>query len=173
MRKVLFPVVALATSLSFANDPNVGFKIGVFLPTNSAVKTALGDSWLSYGINFGTIQDASGRSMGADTSFLSREANGNRIFMGTLSYGVLMPLGGMKYGSAAQPYLAVRAGATYADYRIGAISENGILFNGNVEVGINVGSNMNLSARYDLVGKTNGFDFSGATLQLKWQILSF
>ena len=176
MRLATLAVISLLSVSAFAQN-NVGFKVGGYFPTDSTVKNALGDTWLSYGLSFGAVEQADGRRMGEDIEFVSRESSGNRLFMGTLSYGLLQPFGnGWARGQRASgtaPYFAVRGGLTYADYRIGAVDASPVLLNANAELGMTFGKNLNLSLRYDLMTETRGFNFSGATIGLKYTVVSF
>lgn len=156
-----------------AQQPNIGVRVGVFFPTSSTVKNALGDTWLSYGFNFGTIENVDGRKMGGDTFFVTREARGNRLFLGTLSYGVTVPLGAYNRTTQFRPFFAVRGGISYADYRIGAVGGSNIIFNANAELGVNLTENFQVSIRYDMNTRTRGFDLSGGSLTARYNLLSF
>jgi hypothetical protein len=161
------------SSVAFAQQPNVGVRVGVYFPTSEAVRNGLGDTWLSYGFNFGSVQTRDGQMMGGDTFFVSREARGNRLFMGTLSYGVTVPLGEYNRFSSFRPYVAVRGGITYADFRIGTTNGSNFTFNANAEVGVTLSDNFQIALRYDMNSRTRGFDLSGASITARYNLLSF
>lgn len=165
---------------AFADEgsaPTTGFKFGVFFPNDSLVRNALGKEWTSFGLQFGRVQQGK-RVTAFDADVISRSANGNRLFLGTLTYGIVFPLGeadpmiGAR-NNRVRPYAAVRAGGTYADYRIGTFDDSKLLFNANAELGVTIGNNLNLAFRYDLINKTDGLNFSGSSITLRYTLISF
>jgi hypothetical protein len=165
------PTVANAQVDSF-----LGPSVGVFFPTDGDLRDAMGTTWFSFGASRVRIDPYSKHNLGFDWNAFSKSNDGNKVFMLAGTIGYTVPLA--EPGAAVRPYFAVRGGLSYIDYAIGdpAVNRVGakrIGFNGNAELGINVGERLNVSARFDAMPSYDGFNFSGFSLVLKWGVARF
>lgn len=170
------PMLAHAQAESF-----LGPSVGAFFPSDRTVRDELGDTWLSFGASRVKIDPNQKRSIAWDWNAFSKNGNGNKVFMLAATLGLTLPMGDV--GAMTRPYFAVRGGLSYVDYAVGPSSPGGALaarvsgkrvgFNANAEVGVNVGHNFNISARYDLFPEYEGLRFSGFSLAAKWGIARF
>lgn len=168
--------IACPMSANAQTESFIGPTVGLFFPSDSALRDALGNSWFSFGASRVKIDPYAKRNMGYDWNTFSKEQNGNKVFMVAGTIGTTMPMG--KPGDMTRPYFAVRGGLSYIDYALNTtpanrISAKRIGFNANAEFGINVGQRLNLSARYDLFPSYDGLRFSGLSLAVKWGITKF
>lgn len=162
--------VAMAETSRYA-----GPELGVFLPSSSILKDGLGKQWISFGVTTmrqGTVQ---GKGIGTNWNVISQARNGNKVFMGTYTLGLVQPLGDV--GNDYRPYFAIRGGLSYIDYAIGSggsrLSSKRLGYNINAEVGIMFGDRLSLSARYDTFSKHEGITFDGLSLNLKYGLAKF
>ncbi len=155
----------------------VGPEIGVFIPNDSALRTALGSQWWSLGIS--TMRDGQvlQRRVGTNLNFASQAKNGNKVFLGSYTIGLVQPFGENTRQSELQPYFAVRGGISYTDYAITQgfqrLSAKRVGYNLNGEVGVLVGGRFTLSARYDVTPDYDGFNFDGWSFSLRYGIAKF
>lgn len=181
MRLTAAASLALAVTPAFAQEQiGLGPRVGVFFPTSSAMRDALGDSWVSIGLG-ATDNSTIKRKMGVDWNFVYQSSKGNRVLVVTPSFGLMLPLQNQpvvgNYGT--QLYAAARAGISYIDYGItpsGSTvreSERRFVLNGNVELGAALGPNWRASVRYDLMPKVDSFDFSGLSLSVTYGLFKF
>ncbi|MGE0001623.1 MAG: outer membrane beta-barrel protein [Fimbriimonadaceae bacterium] len=182
MRRVLAALLALSSASAFAQYEQLGLgpSAGIFFPTSSTLREALGDSWLSFGI--GVTNGAQiKRKAGLDWNFISQNSGGNRVLVITPSFGVMVPFQDKQVmgNVGAQFYGAARAGVSYIDYGItrpgAAIRETGrkFTFDGNVELGAGLGQMWKAYIRYDLMQKVDDFDFSGLSLGVSYSLFKF
>ncbi|MCA0359790.1 MAG: hypothetical protein LCH41_01920 [Armatimonadetes bacterium] len=168
---VLFPGFALAQS-SYA-----GPEFGVFLPTDGALKTALGDQWFSVGISTMKQGDLRRSNTGTNMNFVTQAKNGNKVFIGSYSIGLFQPFGDGRQRNSSRPYFAARAGVSYIDYAIGVginrDSGKRVGYNANAELGILFGDRLNLSVRYDVNSKHDGYSFDGLSVSLRYGLAKF
>jgi hypothetical protein len=181
MRRYLVALLAAVAVPALAQEQiGLGPRVGVFFPASSELRSALGDSWVSIGLG-ATDNSTIKRKLGLDWNFIYQSSRGNRVFVVTPSFGIMVPLQNQpvvgNYGT--QLYAAARAGISYLDYGITPTgstvrqSDRRFVMNGNVELGAAFGSNWRASVRYDLMPKTDGFDFSGLTLSVTYGIFRF
>lgn len=165
------PVPALAQ-----DSVAIGGSVGVYVPTDSATRDALGSSWFSWGIGPVQISSANGRRVSSDLGFLIRKNGGNKLFMLRPTMGFSQSFGDPTKTSAV-PYVALRTGPAYADYSITRFgvysSDKKIGWNGNVELGVVFNQVFAISARYDVMSKFNDYNFNGWTLSARFQIARF
>lgn len=157
-------------------DPFLGPSIGVFYPSDNTLRDALGDAWISFGVSRVRIDPYSKQNLGFDWNAFSKERSGSKVFMIAGTMGYTVPFA--KPGQQMRPYLAVRGGLSYIDYAVNKavnnrVSGKRIGFNGNAELGVNVGERLNVSVRYDLFPDYEGLGFSGLSLSLKWGLARF
>lgn len=165
------PMVAKAQS-----TPYFGPSVGVFFPTQSNLRDAMGDAWFSFGASRVKIDPYSKQNIGWDWNAFSKDRSGSKVFMFAGTVGYTMPFAAP--GASARPYFAVRGGLSYVDYAVNTsavnrVSAKRVGFNANMELGINVGERFNISARYDLFPEYDGLNFSGFSLALKWGVARF
>ena len=82
---VALPIVAQA------QDRYVGPELGVFLPADANLRAALGSQWYSIGVSTmkqGTLIE---RKIGTNFNLISQSKNGNKVFMGSYSIGIVLP----------------------------------------------------------------------------------
>lgn len=144
----------------------VGAQVGIYMPTNSRVRDALGDSWLSFGFAAVRPETRSGFRLTSDIAFTTRNSRGNRILMIRPSAGVVKVFG--EENATTKPYFAARGGLVYADYRVdtntGRHQGRRIQPGANAEFGVVFNRRFILSARYDWMGKFSGLQFDGFSL---------
>lgn len=168
---------AVAPMMAHAQaDPYFGPSVGIFFPTDGKLRDALGDSWFSFGASRVKIDPYAKQNVGFDWNAFSKDSNGSRVFMFAATIGSTMPFA--KPGEKVRPYFAVRGGLSYIDYAVDTapltrVNGKRIGFNGNAEIGVNIGDRMNVSARYDLFPEYDGLRFSGFSLALKWGVARF
>ena len=180
----------LVPGLAHAQSSYAGPEFGVFLPTDGALKTALGDQWFSIGLSTMKQGDLRSTKTGTNMNFVTQAKNGNKVFIGSYSIGLFQPFGDGSVRSATRPYFAVRAGVSYIDYAInvgggnnsalvgrgisnGRATGKRIGYNANAELGILFGDRLNLSVRYDVNSKYDGFGFDGLSVSLRYGLAKF
>jgi len=168
---------AAAPMLAYAQaDSFLGPSVGIFFPTDSTLRDSLGNAWFSFGASRVKIDPYQKQNIGYDWNAFSKSKDGSKVFMFAGTIGVNMPYG--KPGDKTRPYFAVRGGLSYVDYAVDTapttrVSGKRLGFNGNAEIGVNVGERLNISSRYDLFPSYEGLHFSGFSLALKWGITRF
>ncbi len=169
----VFP--ALGSAQSVEGFSNFGVQAGLFMPSSREVRDAFGSNWLSFGLGATGAQKYEKTKTKIDWNVISGEKDGNRVFLLTPSYGLVMPLGDR--GASAQPYVAARVGISYMDYALDVdherVSGKRIGFNGNAELGVNLSDRLNISVRYDVFSKQQGLNFNGLSLSLTYGFLRF
>lgn len=161
---------------AMAQTRYAGPDIGVFYPTDSTLRDALGNAWYSVGLTTmrqGTIQS---KAIGTNLNFISQTKNGNKVFMASYTLGLFQPLSGPE--NKVRPFFAARAGLSYIDYALNTdpatrVSAKRIGYNANVEFGFQVSDRLTLAARYDVFSKYDGLSFDGLSLSLKYGIVKF
>lgn len=179
-RKPMIALVPLA-ALAFAGSAqaqsqeklNVGGQVGVYMPTSGRIRDAFGDSVLNYGIS--PFSNGQNKSSGSpNLEFLSANKNGNRLFIGSLTYGYERKFSTV---GTSTPYARVFAGVAYFDYGIDQIGgrESGKRFGwtSGAEVGLLFVDRLRLSAKYNFYNKVDGFDFNGLTLSATLSLFKF
>jgi hypothetical protein len=179
-RKPLIALVPMAT-LALAGaahaqynqqDLNFGGSVGFYMPTNSVIKDAFGKSVINYGIGpVGTNRPTSG-SISPSLQFISANKNGNKLFIGTFTYGYEKHLADDK--SMTVPYIRGFGGLSYFDFGIGPtatrVSDKKFGYTGGAEVGLVFARRIRLSAQYNFFSKVDGFDFNGLTLSATYAL---
>lgn len=179
LRWLVIPAAAAAVPAFAQNDGAVdnffGPQIGVFYPSGSKLRDALGSQWLSFGAGQVKVDQFTKRKFTWDWNTTSKSNNGSKVFMGSVSYGLVMALGDRF--SSTRPYAAIRVGGSYIDYavNVGLGRESGktIGYNTNFEVGMIFNRNLAVSARYDLFSEKDGLNFNGWTLSAKYGLIRF
>lgn len=158
-----------------------GPEVGVYLPTSSDLRLALGDQWWSVGVT--TMREGATvdrQKLGTNISFVSQSKNGNSVFLASYTFGALVPLGSGRArpnDSALRPFFAARAGVSYIDYAVtmglNRFSGKKVGYNANVEAGFMMGDRLTISARYDVFSKYDGFTFDGLSFNLRYGLVQF
>lgn len=159
------------------DSPYLGVKAGLTWFSNSEMRDVFGNGKMTFG--FSPVRgpkNANGMKLGTNLDFLLADRDGSRLAVIPLTMGMESAVGGDYTG--VKPYFAVRGGFAYADYAInrpggGRSSGKTIVPTGNVELGFAVNKNLIISARYNLMSKVNGMDFSGLSFQATYAALRF
>lgn len=158
-----------------AQDRYIGPDFGVFYPTSSTLRQALGDSWFSFGASSLRTGELSPKSLGTNWNTVSQSRGGNKIFMASYTVGTFQPFGGNQ--DSIRPFVALRGGASYIDYAIGPannrISSKRLGYNFNAEAGVFLNERLTLSARYDVYSRHSGLNFDGLSLSLRYGLIKF
>lgn len=173
MIKLISLAVALSVGVAVVSaQSSFGLRVGggIYYPSNSSVRQLFGDQWSRFGFSPGSVRVSRGSRLDFDTEVISREARGNRLFLFAPTVGFTQ-----SFDSQGDfvPYIAVRTGPAYADYRIGATTRREWRVNTNVELGATAGRSFRFYGRYDLFSKRNGLDFSGFSINAEWLFVSF
>lgn len=157
-------------------DPYIGPSVGIFFPSDSALRDAMGDAWFSIGASRVRIDPYSKNKLGFDWNAFSKDNRGSRVFMLAGTLGWTNPLA--EPGANFRPYFAVRGGLSYIDYAVNTspttrVADKKIGFNANAELGVNIGERLNLAVRYDVFPEYDGLRFSGLSIALKWGVAKF
>ena len=157
------------------DDSYFGPQFGLFYPSGAAMRSALGDSWFSFGASRIRTLKLDERHWVHDWSGVSQSQNGSKIFILTASAGYVVPFG--TNSENFEPYIAVRAGLSYIDYAIntgsGRRSAKRIAPNGNAAIGFNINRRINIEARYDIYTQYDGLSFNGLTVALRIGLARF
>ena len=173
MSLVALPLVAQA------QDRYVGPEIGVFIPADASLRSALGSQWYSIGVSTMKQGTMIQRKVGTNFNLISQSKNGNKVFMGSYTLGVVIPFNTntRSMNTDFQPYFAVRGGLNYTDYAISQgltrLSGKNLGYNVNAELGVQMGDRFTLSARYDITPDYDGFNFDGLSFSLRYGIVKF
>lgn len=153
-----------------------GPQVGLFFPSDNVLKDRLGKSWFSFGAGRLNPNEAKQRKFASDWNATSKRANGNSIFMASISYGIINPLGDAD--APLRPYFAVRGGISYIDYAVTTgpltrVSGKRFGYNANAEVGVMIADRIMLSARYDIFSEHSGLNFNGLSLSLRYGLVRY
>lgn len=158
------------------SDPKtyLGGTVGVYMPTNSLIKERLGNSTVTFGLGNVGDMPADARKIASDFDFISASKDGNRLFIGSLTFGYTRRLGSSLY-STTVPYVKLFAGPSYFDYAVdtvgGRTSGKRFGLNYGAEAGLLFVNRVKLSARYMGLSEQKGLDFSGFILSATVNIL--
>lgn len=166
----------LATAQADDLFKNWNVSAGVYFPQSKTLKDAFGSEWINFGISPSRKPDRYGWLVSPDINVIYNDDNGNRILLIPLSVGLANRT--KVKGSDWTPYVAMRAGVAYADYRIdftpsSRLKDNEWVANANAEVGAIYKDSLRIRARYDWYGKSNGLLFDGLSLTVSWTAIRF
>lgn len=142
----------------------IGPQVGFFLPTAGKTRNRFGDSWFSFGVGFGPVEQAKSQGrFGVDLNFYSETSGDNRAFFAPLglSYRRALSQGNLT------PYVGASVNVVFADLRS---REDNVTSGfragggGSVFLGATFNDNGFFEARYLAVSKIRGFDLSGLDL---------
>ena len=156
---------------------NLGARIGVYLPTDSAIRDAFGNSIVTYGIgSVGGRRPTPGK-ITPEVDFISASRNGNRLFIGSLTFGYEYHFS-KQLEQTTIPYARVFGGAAYFDYGINTsantrVSARKVGLNYGAEVGLLFVNRVRLAARYNAFTEQDGFNFNGVVLTATANLFRF
>lgn len=140
---------------------------------DSEIRDLVGKSFLQFGFSPSVGVQKEKFSIRPELSFLGGSGNGNRFSIFALPITATLPLG--MPGQKDMPYVAAGLGPTYFDYRITrpagptTFDKSGIGWISHIEAGYVLGDRLKLSARYNMLSESEGFNFNGFQLSLSWQ----
>lgn len=170
------PVVTTTVTPTPAPEPEqknsasrfrIGPSVGVYLPTDSKTRDRFGSSWVSVGLGFGPFDviKAQGQ-LGFDLNLQYQKHDDNHAFLLPVGLGYRIAL--TKDPEArAIPYAGVTGDIVFADVRSVADNVHSGFREGagaSALIGVNIGTNTNLEARYQFISRIKSFDFSGLSL---------
>lgn len=171
-------LLALSVAVSGSAFANAGISVayGLYYPSSKTIRDALGGRWESFGFSPGVVGVARGMDLQTDFNGIYREANGNRIFIGTFSVGLIQNYA-KKDTADVRPYVALRGSISYADYNIlvgsTRFDRTRALMGWNAEAGVVFSDRLVIAARYDGFQKSDGLRFDGFSLNAQLQLLRF
>ncbi len=145
----------------------IGPSVGVYLPTNSKTRDRFGSSWVSLGLGFGPFDviKAQGQ-LGFDLNLQYQKHNDNHVFLLPVGLGYRIALT-KDTEARAIPYAGITGDLVFADVRSVADNVHSGFRTGagaSALIGVNIGTNTNLEARYQFISRIKSFDFSGLSL---------
>lgn len=176
MKKIL-PVLAVAAACGVAQAQlALSVSYEVFYPQQQRVRDLFGATWQGIGISPSSVQIGEGLRADADFRFLTKEKGNNRVTLFTPSVGITQTF--QQYANDGMlPYVSVRVGGTYADYRFtsgsSTFDRSRTVFNTNAEAGVVFNRRLRMAVRYDWSGKVDGLEFRGFSFSAAYQLLSF
>lgn len=173
----LLPVFAHAQFGQNVNESFIGPEVGVFFPTDRALRDGVNERWTRFGVGAVSLSNFLQKKTNVSLDAITGSGNGSKVAIYTYSMGIAQPLGDARRDSTL-PYFAIRAGISYMDYAVNTStttreSAKRLGFNGNAELGVIVNGRLSLSARYDIFPQYDGLRFDGLTLSLKYGISGF
>lgn len=152
----------------------LGVSFGAYFPQSREIRDLLGGTWISYGVSPVRRENPSGWKFDLSFDYVARSKNGNRVSVLGVGFGVRKVFG---TNNEFRPYVAAHVGPAYMDYAIfrGAsrIADRKLSLMGNLEVGVIISDKIKIRARYVPIAKSDGFDFSGISIGITYQLLRF
>lgn len=164
--------LAVFAGAASAQSALLGISVGGFFPTDSEIRSLVGNSFLQFGFSPSVGINREKFSVRPELNFLGGSGKGNRFSIIAVPFTFTMPLG--LPGQKNTPYVSAGLGPTYFDYNItrpGPVNfrDTGIGTVAHVEAGMVLGESMRLSARYNMLNERDGFNFNGFQISLSWQ----
>jgi outer membrane autotransporter protein len=167
----LFGVLATTAS---AQIPNLGATAGLYFPVSREMRDAFGNSIFRFGFGQAAQSKTGNLKIGTSFDIITANHDGNRLFMLPVTLEVEQQLT-MNPGATTKPYAKAFIGAAFIDY---GITQNGNRFSSQVirptlgaELGLVFAERLRLAARYNAFQKTGGFDFSGVSVSLTFNLM--
>lgn len=176
-RHVCFGALLVAPLAIPAQEGRIGLSLraGATFPSDRATRSAFGDTWLSIGISPARVEVRDGWGIDSDLAVSTREQGSNRFLAIRYTTGPILTFGEAE--EPVRPFVAARAGIAYFDYRIVDAPDRVSAKRGaptlNVEAGVILDRRAQLSVRYDLYPRYDGFRFDGLTIGFTWEIVRF
>jgi hypothetical protein len=167
-----FSAIALATpaQAQFQKSEGgvgLGVKAGIYMPTDKFIRDSFGNSILNYGIGSVAPNRPTSGTLTPELDFISADKNGNRLFIGSLTYGYEYHFSKDDQATTV-PYARLFAGGAYFDYGVNTVngrqSSKRIGLNYGAELGVVFAGKVRLAARYNAFNEQDGFNFSGFNL---------
>lgn len=156
------------------SEYGLGVSFGAFFPQSREIRDSLGATWISYGVSPVRRENPSGWRFDIGFDYIGRSKNGNRVSILGIGLGVRKVFG---TNNEFKPYVAAHIGPSYLDYAIfrGAnrVADRKFGLMGNFEVGVIISDKLKIRARYVPVSKSDGFDFSGFSIGVSYQVFRF
>ncbi|MBV6457943.1 MAG: hypothetical protein HONBIEJF_01063 [Fimbriimonadaceae bacterium] len=156
------------------SEYGLGISFGAYFPQSREVRDALGGTWISYGVSPMRREHPSGWKFDIGFDYIGRSKNGNRVSVLGVGFGVRKVFG---TANEFRPYVAAHIGPAYQDYAIfrGAqrVADRRFGLMGNLEVGVIISDRLKIRARYVPISKSDGFDFSGFSIGVSYQVFRF
>jgi hypothetical protein len=155
--------------------PDLSVNAGVFLPSSSSVRRAVGDAWFNVGISPSARRVGDRWTLQGDLEFISGSGNGGDVLLAPVTIGLAREFRPKDRGPV--PFAAVRVGLAYMDYAVN--TENGRQSAKRVEPTVNaefallLNDRTRLGLRYDLFPTVDGLRFDGLTVSLQYKAISF
>jgi hypothetical protein len=164
---------ALSTAAS-AQIPNVGATVGLYFPTSSEMRDAFGNSILRFGFGDAARSKTGNIKFGTAFDIITANKNGNRLLLVPVTFEAEQQLT-LNPAATTRPYVKAFAGIAYMDYGItmGGTRYDDKLIRTTIgaELGIVFAERFRLSARYNAFPKASGFDFSGMSVNLTFNLM--
>ena len=179
-RKSLLAIatVGLAAGVSVApaqsnGSMGLGLSAGLYFPSSTRVRQAMGDDMLNYGFGgTGTNRPGNG-SFTPDLSLLYGTSNGNKLFIGSFTYGYEYNLA--KTNRPLVPYIRAFVGPSYFDFGItedtGRNDLKRLGYTYGLEAGMVLSRHIRLAARYNVYSSEQSFSFNGFTVLLSYAFM--
>jgi hypothetical protein len=184
-KPLLAPVATTLATVGFAagasvacaqypsNPVGLGLNLGLYFPSSTRVQKGMGDQVLSYGFGGTGTQRPGNGSFTPDLSLLYGSNAGNKLFIGSFTYGYEYNL--EKSNRPLVPYIRPFVGVSYFDFGItedtGRNDLKRLGYTYGLEVGMVVSKRMRLAARYNVYSSEQSFSFNGFTLVLSYAFL--
>lgn len=151
-----------------------GVSYGAYFPKSGEIRDLFGDSMPRYGISPVSKRFDKQWDVNTDINILTASGDDAHLLLIPFTVGASMAFG----GTGLRTYVAANAGPAYYDYKlqrdvastdvIQTFRKKKIGWNTNFEAGILINKRFSVVARYDLFSKSEGFDFSGFSINANY-----
>lgn len=167
------PATARAQAIELS-EYGLGVSFGAFFPQSQELRDILGPTWISYGVSPIRREYPTRWKFDIGFDYIGRSKNGSRVTILGVGFGVRRVFG---TDNEFRPYIAAHVGPAYLDYTIfrnaNRIADRKLGLMGNLEIGVIIADKLKIRARYVPIGKSDGFDFSGFSLGISYQVFRF
>jgi hypothetical protein len=168
--------LAIAASHALAQGtPLYGISVGGYFPTDGEIRDLVGKSFLQLGFSPNVGVSKEKFSLRPELVYIGGSGHGNRFSIFAIPITAVMPLS--LTDQKTTPYIAAGAGLTYFDYDITRPGPTNFRRSGvgaitHFEAGMVFGDRVKLSARYNILSGSQGFNFNGIQVGISWQFFS-
>jgi hypothetical protein len=145
---------------------NFGATIGYYFPTDKVIRDAFGNKVVNVGFSPVKAQRPSSGSISPDVSVLSADQNGNKLFLGSLSFGYEYHFSNDQ--NVTLPYVRPFVGGSYFDYGITQAARRQSLkrigYTYGIEAGLVIAQRIRVAGTYNVFSKEQAFNFNGFTV---------
>jgi hypothetical protein len=143
----------------------IGPEVGLFLPTDSTTRDRFGSSWLALGVGFGQLGTIpKNGALSLDLHFFYHKNGDNHAFLAPIGLGYVTALSdaetNVPYAGASADLLLADINSNQDDVHSGLRTGGGA----SAFLGVHLSNSAYAEARYYLIGKVKGLDFSGLSL---------